>query len=38
VRVSVASGETAEATAKSKRLAEQAAARMLLERMEQDGS
>jgi ribonuclease-3 len=34
VRVSVASGETAEATAKSKRLAEQAAARMLLERME----
>jgi ribonuclease-3 len=36
VRVSVASGEAAEATAGSKRLAEQGAARMLLERMERD--
>lgn len=35
VQVTVASGETAEATAASKRLAEQGAARMLLERMEQ---
>jgi ribonuclease-3 len=34
VRVTLASGETAEATAGSKRVAEQAAARMLLERME----
>jgi ribonuclease III len=34
VKVTVASGETAEATAGSKRLAEQGAARMLLERME----
>ena len=34
VQVTVASGETAEATAGSKRLAEQGAARMLLERME----
>ena len=36
VQVSVASGETAEATAGSKRLAEQGAARLLLERMERD--
>jgi ribonuclease III len=36
VKVEVASGETAEATAGSKRLAEQGAARMLLERMERD--
>ncbi len=34
VRVTLASGETAEATAGSKRVAEQAAARMLLERLE----
>jgi ribonuclease III len=34
VQVTVASGETAEATAGSKRLAEQGAARVLLERME----
>jgi ribonuclease-3 len=34
VKVTVASGETAEATAGSKRLAEQGAARVLLERME----
>lgn len=36
VRVTVASGETAEATAGSKRVAEQAAARALLERVERD--
>jgi ribonuclease-3 len=34
VRVMLANGETAEATAGSKRMAEQAAARTLLERME----
>ena len=34
VRVVLASGESAEAAAGSKRVAEQAAARMLLERME----
>lgn len=38
VRVSLASGETAEATAGSKRVAEQAAARVLLERMEGGGA
>jgi len=38
VRVTVASGETAEATAGSKRVAEQAAARALLERLEGGGS
>jgi ribonuclease-3 len=36
VRVTLDSGESAEATAGSKRLAEQSAARMLLERMEAD--
>ena len=38
VRVTLASGETAEATAGSKRVAEQAAARTLLERMERGAS
>ena len=38
VQVTVASGEMAEATAGSKRLAEQGAARVLLERMETDAS
>jgi ribonuclease-3 len=37
VRVTLASGETAEATAGSKRVAEQAAARLLLERVEGGG-
>ncbi len=37
VRVRLASGETAEATAGSKRVAEQAAARALLERLEREG-
>jgi len=37
VRVTLASGEAAEAAAGSKRVAEQAAARMLLERMESEG-
>ncbi|RYI30836.1 MAG: ribonuclease III, partial [Acetobacteraceae bacterium] len=36
VRVTLASGESAEATAGSKRVAEQAAAKALLERMERD--
>jgi ribonuclease-3 len=38
VRVTLESGETAEATAGSKRVAEQAAARMLLERVEGEAS
>lgn len=37
VRVRLASGETAEATAGSKRVAEQAAARALLDRLEREG-
>jgi ribonuclease-3 len=37
VRVTLASGETAEATAGSKRVAEQAAARILLVRLESGG-